>query len=73
MTQSEKRKSELSKNERLIVNLKRYFAYRFFYLGLELIGYDFRGRGQCWGIPECLKNTDYKSEDINAVYVYNCD
>ena len=71
--QSEKRKSELSKSEQQIVKVDKHFAYRFFYVGLELIGFDYRGRGQCWSIPKCLKNTDYKSEDINAVYVYNCD
>ncbi len=73
MNQSERTKHELNKIEFAIVKAKRHFAYRFFYVGLEMIGYDYRGRGQCWGIPKCLQNTDYKSGDIHAVYVYNCD
>jgi hypothetical protein len=73
MTQSEKPKSQLTKVESTIVNSERHFAYRFFYVGLMLIGSDFRDRGQCWSIPKCLENTDYKNEDIHTVYVYNCD
>ena len=69
--QSQKRKSELSTSEFKIVNVDKHFAYRFFYLNSKLVGYDSRGRGQCWNYPHCI--SDYKSSEINSVYVYNCD
>ena len=72
MTQFEKRKSELSKEERELTKDK-HFAYRFFYLGNDIIDFDYRGRGQTWSIPKYLKNSEYKDKEINTIFVYNCD